>query len=318
MSERPRRSHVVYVARSLLLDQAAVTAVGHLAAAGVPSILLKGAAIATWLYDEGELRPYGDIDLLVRGAQFETATELLAELGYTYPLLGAHPAELGPKERELRGPNGVWIDLHHGLIGVPAPPHQLWDTLAQHTVALTLSGGSDVRVLDRPARAMHLALHAAQDGLIDLKALADLGRGVTKVGRDEWQAAAKLAEELGATEAFSAGLRLVPAGAALAEELALPRRMSVELALRTRSDPQDAIFFVRLAETSGARAKAALVARKLFPTTVYLRANSALAVRGRFGLAVTRLGRLLSLAKRLGPAFAAWRRARRITTSGDS
>ena len=74
-------SDLLVVGRSLFLDSKAGAAVQHLRAAGVPSIVLKGKAIATWLYEAGEARPYADVDLLVPPAQFERATELLAELG---------------------------------------------------------------------------------------------------------------------------------------------------------------------------------------------------------------------------------------------
>ena len=308
-------SDLLVVGRSLFLDSKAGAAVQHLRAAGVPSIVLKGKAIATWLYEAGEARPYADVDLLVPPAQFERATELLAEFGYVHRLSGAHPSEVSPKERVLVDPANVCIDLHRGLVGVPGLNQRCWDVLSRRTVALRV-GGTDVDVLDTPARALHLALHAAQNGPIDRKAVADLERGLAKVGEKEWREAAELAEELGATDAFAAGLRLLPAGRLLAAELCLPHQMTVELALRTRSAPQDAIFFERLAQAEGVRAKATLLARKLFPTSTYLRANSAMANRGWLGFIGASLYRLISLGGRLGPAFVAWRRARRAQGVG--
>ncbi|HEV2070899.1 MAG TPA: nucleotidyltransferase family protein [Acidimicrobiales bacterium] len=303
--------HLSLVARSLRLDYEAGVAVEHLRAAGVPSILLKGAAIATWLYQGGEVRPYQDVDLLVSPSRLDTAIAALAELGYADELVNAHPAEFGPKERELVGPGNVHIDLHHGLIGVSAPSQRCWDVLVGRTTAFQLTPSVQVQVLDPAARAMHLALHAAQNGPIDVKALADLERGLGKLSREEWGEAARVAEQLEATEAFAAGLRLLPGGERLAEELALPRRMTVELALRTRSAPQDALFFERLAQVPGARGKAWVFARKVFPTAALLHANSPLARRGRLGLLLVRLGHPLVQAGRLGPALVAWFRARR-------
>lgn len=306
-------SDLPQAARSLLLDQAAGTAVRQLQAAGIPSILLKGAAIATWLYEGSEVRPYLDVDLLVSPVLFEKAKEVLAELGYVHRMSSAHPSELGSKEHELFGPTDVCIDLHYGLLGVAASSEQAWDVLSRRTERFTLPGGAEVEVLDLPARAMHLALHAAQNGPIDVKALADLARGLTKVDRDGWEEAARLAEELQASHAFAAGLRLVPAGAVLADELSLTRDMTVELALRTGSAPQNAMFFERLARTKGARNKVALVARRLFPTTAKLRAHSGMARHGRLGLLRARIGHLVSVVSRLPSALLAWRAARRLT-----
>lgn len=306
------------VARSLQLDHEAGVASEHLRAAGVPSILLKGAAIATWLYGNGEVRPYRDVDLLVPPSQLHMAVEVLAALGYEHELEGAHPAELGPKEVELVGPRNVHIDLHHGLIGVSVPSECGWEVLSARTTAFRLATGVEVSVLDPPARAMHLALHAAQNGPIDVKAVADLQRGLAKVSREEWNDAASLAEQLEATEAFAAGLRLLPAGRRLADELSLPRRMTVELALRTVSAPQDAIFFERLAQAPGAWGKVRLFARKLFPTVAFLRVNSAMARRGRYGLLLAWLGHPFVLAGRFGPALAAWLAARRAARRRSS
>lgn len=296
-------------ARTLLLDRVAALAIEKLRSEGIDSILLKGAAIATWLY-QGEVRPYLDVDLLVPPPEFERASQALAELGYVHWLEGADPAELGPKERELMGPAGECIDLHFGFVGVPGPPLHCWEILTEHTMPFTLARQAQVRVLDIPARCVHLALHAAQNGPIDHKAIADLERGLDQVEHPHWQAAAALADELGATEAFAAGLRLVPAGRRLADELSLPQQISVELVLRTRSAPQQAIFFERLRQTPGAGRKLALVARKLFPTETYLRNNVPMAACGRFGLLLARAAHPFSVAAATGPAVVAWLRAR--------
>lgn len=305
------------VARSLRLDHEAAVAVDHLRTADVPSILLKGAAIATWLYQGGDVRPYQDVDLLVPPWGLESAIEALGQLGYADELVDAHPGEFGPKERELVGPGNVHIDLHHGLIGVSVPSQRCWDILVRRTTALQLTPSTQVQVLDPAARAMHLALHAAQNGPMDVKAVSDLERGLAKVSREEWKEAASLAERLEATEAFAAGLRLLPVGERLAEELALPRRMTVELALRTRSAPQDALFFERLAQAAGAWEKVCLLARKVFPTTALLQANSPLARRGRLGLTLVRVGYPLAQAGHFGPALAAWLRARRVARRSE-
>ena len=303
-------SELLAVALSLGLDRAAAIAVEHLRSAGIASILLKGAAIATWLYDEGEVRPYRDVDLLVSPAQLEAAKAALADLGYWERLAGADPSEFGLKEQELFGPDGVCIDLHHGLIGVSASGERCWDLLAGHTMPFSLGGGSHVQILDVPARTMHLALHVAQNGPVDRKALADLERGVARVGIADWRHAAALAEALGADEAFAAGLRLLPAGEVLADQLLLTRGMSVELAIRARSAPQGAIFLETVADAPSIGRKAALVARKLFPTTAYLHAESTSAGRSHFRLVRAWTSHLGGILRRLGPSLAAWHRAR--------
>lgn len=308
-------SHMTSVARALLLDRAAAKAVQTLGSAGVPSILLKGAAIANWLYADGSVRPYSDIDLLVSPADFDRAQVVLAELGYRPRVAGADPSELGAKELDLIGSNRICIDLHHGLIGASGPSQQVWEILASHTTVMSVGGVARVRVLDVPARAAHLALHAAQNGPVDVKAHADLRRGLTMVARSDWEAASKVADEIGAQEAFAAGLRLVEEGRVLATDLGLTHHMSVELVLRTRSATQDALFFERLSDRAGASRKAALFLRKLFPTAATLRESSPLARRGRWGVLCAWAVHPFSVAARLGPAYTAWQRAREAASA---
>ncbi len=302
---------LVAVARSLLLDREAASVVEHLRKAGVPAILLKGAAIATWLYDDGAPRPYLDVDLLVSPSNLDKTLHALAERGYKRVIEGAHPAEVGPKEIELIGPASVAIDLHHGLLGASGSSAHCWEVLARRTVPLRLAGVADVPVLDVPARAMHLALHAAQNGPIDVKAIADLERGLSRISKDDWKEASRVAADIGAEQAFAAGLRILPSGQQLAEDLSLTREMTVELALRTRSATQDALFFERFAVARGVGRKGALILRKFFPTSGTMRANSALARRGSLGLVCAWIAHPFSLARRFVPAITAWYDARR-------
>lgn len=313
----PVTDELATAAHTLWMESAAAGAWSRLAEAGVPAVLLKGPAIAHWLYDAGEVRPVRDIDLLVAPADTDRAMDALGELGYEVPLLDAPECEVGPNTQSLVGPDGVRIDLHHRLIGVPDPPSRCWDVLSRRTVPFPLVTGAEVRVLDVPARALHLSLHAAQNGPVDTKALADLRRGLARLTFDDWRAAADLAAVLRATPSFAAGLRLCPEGLLLAETLELPEARDVELELRITSAPQDSLFFARLAATRGASAKVRLVARKLWPTTTFLRANSELARRGPAGLARARVVRVRSVLQRARPAFAAWWDARaRVRAAG--
>jgi hypothetical protein len=311
-------ANLLAVARLLLLDRAAGAAIAHLEAAGIPSILLKGPSIASWLYDAGDIREYGDVDLLVAPSMLEGAKEALAGLGYVHQPSGVAPSQFYLPEQELFGPSDVCIDLHYGLIGVLAPPERAWDVLSEHAVLFDLGAGYKGRVLDFPGRAMHLALHAAQNGPVDTKAIADLERALGAVEFECWRQAAELADRLGADRAFAAGLRLVPAGRLLADELSLTRGLTVELALRSRSAPQDAIFFERLSDASGVRGKTAVLAQKIFPGTVFLRRLPAVSSSNAVNLLWAELCHVRSLATRFGPALAAWRRARVEARSSES
>src|SRR5688500_1357109 len=78
--------------RNLLIDKVTVEVARALHAAGIPHLLLKGPAIAGWLYDRTEVRAYGDTDLLIPHECWEAATGVLQGLGFTHDVENmAHP-----------------------------------------------------------------------------------------------------------------------------------------------------------------------------------------------------------------------------------
>ncbi len=273
---------------------------------GVPCILLKGPAVAHWLYHDGSVRTYRDCDLLVDPRQIAAAQAILRERGFedtASPL--AHPRKESHEWQRAE----QHVDLHTTLIGIRAAPQEVWDALSS-TMASEQVGGVAVRVLDAPGRTLHVALHAAQHGREDEKPLEDLRRALELVPEQTWRDAADLARRLRATEAFATGLRLLPAGAALATRLDLASAASAEATLRLEPVPL-ALALEHLAQTRGWRARLEILLRELFPTVAFMRWWSPLARRGRLGLVAAYCWRPLYLLLHLGPGFVAWQRARR-------
>src|ERR1700722_12004432 len=194
-------------ARNLLIDRLILQIDAALADAGIEHVLLKGPAIAGWLYSEQEVRSYGDGDFLIPHTRWENATGLLERLGFRDGWAEvAHPNLEGfashPWVRETDN-----IDLHATLAGIEVDFARAWSGLSRDTVEVPV-GGRPVRALGEPARALHLALHAAHHH--EGKPMHDLERGIGRLPRGVWEAAATLAAELEATAAFATGLRLVP------------------------------------------------------------------------------------------------------------
>jgi hypothetical protein len=134
---------------------------------------------------------------------------------------------------------------------------------------------------------------------------------------EDWREVRQLAERLEAHPAFAAGLRLTPPGRSVAAELELLPTTSVETVLRSTSAPTMSLGFDWLARTHGFMRKARFVARKVAPPPAFMRAWTPLARRGRLGLATAYLWRVTSLAVRAGPAYVAWRNARRAVRLGE-
>ncbi|MGH2761793.1 MAG: nucleotidyltransferase family protein [Thermoleophilaceae bacterium] len=314
MSEPPSATlEVLRAARSLALDGMTAEIAAELEAAGVPSIVLKGPAIAGWLYRDRGVRAYGDADLLVSAASWERAAETLQRLGFVDglgPL--AHPRmESITSHPWARGNQDV--DLHCTLWGIGVEPGRAWEVLSARTVPMKV-GGQELDVLEPAARAMHVALHAAQHGYDDGKPMRDLEAALEVLPEELWAEAAEVAAQLDALPGFTTGLRLSPAGHALAERLGVGGEASVDALLRVAHVPL-AQAFEELAGTPGMRAKLSVVRDELLPTPGFMRWWSPLARRGRLGLAAAYLWRPLYLVLRAGPGLVAWRRARRVAAS---
>lgn len=280
--------------------------------AGIPSILLKGPALATWLYAGDESRLYGDTDLLLRGSDWEAAIAVLRRLRFVDDLGPlAHPRmESGAGHPWTRPVDGAAVDLHRTLFGIGADPEEVWTAFAADAVGQRV-GGAEVALPSHPARLLHVALHAVQHGGVPgTKAIADLERAVAIVPVPTWQAARELADRLDAAASFAAGLQLTPGGDELAAAIGARPAGSASSRLRLDGVPT-AEGFHELSQTRGLGAKLALLRRELFPAPEFMRWWSPLARRGRRGLLAAYGWRLVWLALRAGPGLRAWRRAAR-------
>lgn len=304
-------------AQNLAVDLVTAEVAGALGAAGVRAILLKGPSIARWLYGHDELRAYGDTDLLVASHDVAPAEQVLARLGFERLLGDADiPAWRRGDHTWRRTSSGAEVDLHWRLVGVGAPAASVWALLSAGTETMGVAG-TDVEILGVSARALHVALHAAQNGIASEQSMADLERALRRLDDGTWRSAAALAEGLDAADAFSTGLRLRPEGDALAGRLGLPAARSVEAALLAMTPPLTAVGWYELSQTPR-RECARLVARKVVPSRDLMRDWSPLARRGRAGLLAAYVGRPFWLALHAGPGFAAWRRARRRAATPDA
>jgi hypothetical protein len=299
---------------NLAIEAATAEVVRALSDARVQSIVLKGPSLTRWLYTDAAARSSTDVDLLVSPHDFERAEAVLSSLHYELLSLEGIPYDRPWNAHAWHGPRGIDVDLHRALVGVGAPAEEAWQVLRAEVEAMEV-GGRRVDVFGPMARALHVALHAAQHGVRYEKAFVDLERALEAVPTATWERAAELAVRLDAVPAFVAGLSLLPTGAAIVDGLALPKAESVEAVLLATSPPPTAGGFEWLARVPGVRAKAVFLLHKLFPPAAWLRTWSPLARRGFLGLAAAYAWRPLWLLLHAGPGLLAWRRARRRARS---
>src|SRR6266566_4522520 len=105
--------------KGLLIDQLTVEIVGAFATHGIATLVLKGPVLAQWLYP-GEVRPYGDSDVMVAPDDWDRAVATLRGLGFS----DRHGPRAHPRMESFastpfrRGEDN--LDLHcalHGLDG---------------------------------------------------------------------------------------------------------------------------------------------------------------------------------------------------------
>jgi hypothetical protein len=237
----------------------------------VDGLLLKGAALARLLYDVPAQRRYADIDLLVAPDDRPAAMAALEELGYrnASALVGVddiggviHAETWLATPADVRYP--LVVDLHLHLAGAKAPAERVWGALKARSTHIELQS-TRVPVLDRPGLAMHLATHAAQHGQGYLKGCRELLRALDRWPLEVWREAARLADEIEATEAFAAGLRLVDSGADLAETLGLPPTTRLDWELRQIARPRGRFHLQAFLQAPDLRTRAHVLRRALLP-----------------------------------------------------
>jgi hypothetical protein len=314
-----------WAAQSFEVDRVTAEVTGVLAAASIESILLKGPTIATWLYASEGPRLYADTDLLIERRDWRRAGEVMRQSGF----LNSSPLALHPRMDTAastwgRRADDAEVDLHSTLFGLEAVPEAVWAALHEGA-RKEVVGGSPVLTLSHPARLLHIALHAVQHSgedeeapmvTLERRPMKDLERAIATIPASIWEEARDLARRLDGAVAFAAGLRLLPAGAELADELGVEAGESVKMTLRLENVPMSE-GFAELAAARGLLGKLRLLARELFPNAAFMRWWTPLAQRGRLGLAAAYAWRFGWLATHAVPGYLAWRRAKKQTTEND-
>ena len=146
----------------LLLDHLLGELSSAMAEAGVPTVVLKGPAVASTFYPDRAWRSYGDLDLLVAAADWRGACEVLVRLGFRRIIPEPRPGfdERFGKGASFEDARKLQVDLHRTLA---MGPFGLWidpGALLASTTDFPMRGGP-LRRLDDPSTLIHACIHAA-------------------------------------------------------------------------------------------------------------------------------------------------------------
>jgi hypothetical protein len=185
--------------------------------AGIETILLKGPLLAADYYSDPALRPFTDLDLLVRRRDRERAIEVLTKVGYAHGSPGrtlAFELDHAPAAYFVaRGGSRLPVDLHWECVGHPGGSRatelvadEVWGRARSSP-----SWGAAARMLAPEDLLIYLAAHfAIHHSLAGALWQLDLALVLKRQGATlDWDAVAARAARWGAAGAVYFALRTV-------------------------------------------------------------------------------------------------------------
>jgi hypothetical protein len=143
----------------------------------IESRVLKGPAVARLDYPDRRLRTFGDVDLLVRGCDFDRAVATLEHAGLRRRFVELRPgfdARFGKGVPLARG-DGFELDLHRTFADGPFGLRTRPDELFADGVFLDIAG-RPMLALSREDRLVHACFHVALSGDLRLSSVRDVAQ----------------------------------------------------------------------------------------------------------------------------------------------
>ncbi|MBS1847343.1 MAG: nucleotidyltransferase family protein [Actinobacteria bacterium] len=151
---------------------------GVLDRADIDVRVLKGTAVAALDFPDAQMRPTGDLDLLVRPEQIARASDVLVAAGGMRIDPDPTPGWCGLVGRGATvaiGEMNLEVDLHRilvwGPLGVRVPDRELWDTDRAYTFA-----EAERRTLGREETLLHACSHLLVLGVVRARELRDVAQ----------------------------------------------------------------------------------------------------------------------------------------------
>lgn len=163
---------------------------------GVDVIVLKGVALAETMYGDIGLRPFGDVDLLVKESDWPEIVRILREKEYYS--LGEEYVQLPPKLTKydtlahMQYMSGrICLEFQFDLLTLGIGMRDIdgvWKRARKATVA-----GASVLVLSPEDQLLHLAVHANRHGCMQLKWLVDIAETLRQSTDIDWDLVVEIA-----------------------------------------------------------------------------------------------------------------------------
>lgn len=266
---------------AMRLELELVELISVLAQANADFRVLKGPSAAHLDYRDPNLRPFADLDILVRSDQIDTVVVALDRAGFQRRDLPPTPGfdRRFSKGATFLGPTGYELDLHRtfvkGAWGLLVDLDDLWDGGEEFVLA-----GRTVRGLSRSPRFMHACYNAALGNwpprLASLRDVAqmiltgDLDYGAVRALSHHWHADAVVAAAV--CDAWNLlGVRRDIELSEWARGVVPSGRDAARLALhRSENKNASALAISALSAIPGVRDKVAFLRAMLVPEARYI------------------------------------------------
>ncbi len=199
-----KRSRAYAVSRTLMM----MDLVNAMDRAGIPTMVLKGPAVAVAAYDDCSRRTFADADLLVRRNDLRRARDFVLARGYSPLFQPATEDGLIAGQHALEfSDSRTTVELHWSLLS-----RHLWfnlnvdDLWRQATVLECL--GSKMRTLASEHLFLYLCAHGAKHEWGHLRWICDLAQLAQRLSPGEAEKVVALAAEANAKRLLSLGLRV--------------------------------------------------------------------------------------------------------------
>src|SRR5581483_8960170 len=253
----------------------------------IPIVVLKGAALAKTLYPEAALRPFGDLDLMLRREDAPRLRTALLSAGMKENdelARGFNESYLGEMAFFPRAVHGVALDLHWELVSPAYYRRRMSIEWFWQNTETASFGGYPTQVLNPTAQLVHLAVHAGlhhQDRL-RLIWLYDLALLIKRRGAEiDWRAADQFAQEATLARPICAILEQIQDWWSIelpreANHLFQPPRLDLHERMvyaLTTTPFTEARTLLDVLDTPGWNAKLRFAREQLFPNAAYMRSR---------------------------------------------
>jgi hypothetical protein len=200
------------VRQNLFLTSELLSALSSLRDSGIEAVPLKGAVLATTIYQDLALRPFSDIDLLIRREQIADAESVIGKLGYEPEF----SAPLAHRERWLRqqceltfrraGISRIELhwDIAHPHFALATGVDGFWSRLTSTSI-----GDASVPDLSEQDLLFILIVHGTRHAWSRLMWLVDVAELLRTSSKIDWAPFLKDAEGRGAARIVGTAFMLV-------------------------------------------------------------------------------------------------------------